>query len=352
MDILHLGLGSRGRHWLDIVRNRPDMASRGCVDPDTGAQAWAQTAFPQVPWYASLGEALRQVKADAVLIASLPAWHAAHALEALAAGLAVMIEPPLAAKLTEGAQIMDMARRTGQPVVVAHHHRYRRCEQALRTLVRQGTVGTITPVSCIDRRALQAPEPFLTQVDYAQLFDGAAHHFDSLRHIFDVEPIGMMTQCGQAPGSAYTHGSTTEAFVEMEQQVSVQYYGSLTGHRDEHELRIEGEYGALRSDMRRVWWRKRGSRFFLPLRLPTVPPGDARVGPRAGTVPLLDQLHAAVQAGVAPPAQGAEPLWTLAMLEAAMLSDKTGQAVCLADVLAAAGLGSMAASRNRQDAQV
>ena len=35
MDVIHLGLGISGRHWLEIVRDHPDVTPAGCVDTDT-----------------------------------------------------------------------------------------------------------------------------------------------------------------------------------------------------------------------------------------------------------------------------------------------------------------------------
>lgn len=40
MDIIHIGLGVRGRHWLEIVRDDPRVISVGCVDPELSALGW------------------------------------------------------------------------------------------------------------------------------------------------------------------------------------------------------------------------------------------------------------------------------------------------------------------------
>ena len=123
MNVIHIGLGGRGRQWLEIVRDRPDMRSVGCVDPDTSALDWVRVHFPDQrdACYERLDEALRHVKADAAIIASPLALRAGLALQALEAGLTVMIEPPFAASLTEAAQVVEVSRRTGQPVIVAQN---------------------------------------------------------------------------------------------------------------------------------------------------------------------------------------------------------------------------------------
>ncbi len=339
MDILHIGLGIRGRHWLEIVRDRKDANSVGCVTSYPEARTWVEQHCPGVKCYDRLEDALQQVRADAVIVASRPADHAAQATAVLEAGLAVMVEKPLAMNLADCVRVVEASRRASKPVMVAQNYRYRRCEQAMQALIREGKIGTITHVSCIDRRAEPAGDNYRLDMDYVQMMDVGIHHFDSLRAMLGVNPIRGLAQCTQAPWSGYQHGSTTEAFFEMESDIHVHYHGSLTSNRYEHELRVEGEYGALQMDAQRVWWRKRGARFFMPVRMLKVQPGDAMRYPRMGTTSLLDQLYAAVHHGAAPATHGEDNLWSFAMLEGAMVSDRDGRTVDMADVLAAAGHG-------------
>jgi predicted dehydrogenase len=334
MNIIHVGLGVRGRHWLEIVRDNPEGTSVGCIDPQAPALDWVKSHFPNLRevCYDNSEKALKNIKADAAIISSPPAFHATHAIMALEAGLAVMIEKPFATSVAEGMRIVETSRRTRCPVMVGQNYRYRRCEQTLRKLLREGKVGTVTHVSYVDRRARAAQGNFLAQVEYAQLLDVGAHHFDSLRSILGVNPVRVIARCGKAPWSAYLHGSTTEGILEMENNISIQYHGSLTSNRYESSLWIEGDKGVLRADQTHVWWRKRGWKFFLPLRMVKIPPGDALKYPREGTATLLDQLSAAVRLKRLPETNGEDNLWTLSMVEAAMLSDKTGKVVEIANI--------------------
>jgi predicted dehydrogenase len=347
MDILHIGLGERGQQWVEIMRGRRDAVSVACVDSDAAARQWAQRHASGLAYYERLEEALQQVRADAAVVASPLASHAADAMAALEAGLAVLVEKPFTPNLAQGVQVMAVAHRTGRPILVAQNNRYRRCERALRTLLREDTVGTVTHVSCIDRRCQTAAARGRAPVDYMQLREVAAHHFDSLRSALGRNPVRVMAQSSQAPGSPYPHGSTTEAFFEMEDDIPIQYYGSLTANRDEFELRIEGEYGALRTDGRRLWWRTRGSRFFLPMRMPKMPAADALKPPREGMASLLDQLQAVIIRGEAPETHGDDNLWSLAMTEAVMWSDRSAQTVEIVDVCAAAGMSAAAIPQNQ-----
>ena len=118
---------------------------------------------------------------EAAIVSSPPALHATHAVMALEAGLAALIEAPFAVSVAEGARVVEVSWRTGRPVLVAQNQRYEPCEQALKKLLREGKVGNITHVSYVDRRARSTQDNFLFDVEYAQLIDAGAHHFDSLR---------------------------------------------------------------------------------------------------------------------------------------------------------------------------
>ena len=340
MNIIHIGLRLRGRHWLEAVRRHGAGTSVACVDPEAAALDWVGSHFPSLrsACHDDLAKALESTKADAAIVSSPPALHGSHAVEALEAGLAVIVEAPLAVSVADGARIVEVSRRTGRPVMVAQNHRYGPCEQTLKNLLREGKVGSVTHVSYVDRRARPAQDTFLFDVEYAQLMDAGAHHFDSLRSVLGVNPKRVMARCDKAPWSRYRHGSTTEASLEMEGNIHVQYYGSLTSNRDESSLWIEGEKGILRADEKRVWWRKRGWKFFLPLQMGKITPGDARNYRDDGAAALLDQLVAALMLKRLAETNGEDNLWTLSMIEAAMTSDKTGKVVNVADILKAAGV--------------
>jgi predicted dehydrogenase len=213
--------------------------------------------------------------------------------------------------------------------------------------MRKNTVGTVTHVSCIDRCSRRAPNDDLATAAYSQLLDTGAHHFDSLRSILGVNPVAVMARCTKAPWSEYHHGSTTEAVLTMESNIHVHYHGSLTSNRDEHSLWIEGDKGVMRTYRSRLWWRKRGWRFFVPLRVRKIPAAASRTYRREGTATLLDALKAAVVESRVPPTSGDDSVWTVAMIDAAMLSDRTGKLVQVGELASAAGVPRLTSPTNR-----
>src|SRR5262245_57620347 len=103
ISIIHLGVGSRGRHWLEFIAAHPDFTSVACVDAEQRALEAAR-ALPNLEnckFSTSFEQASREVKADAVLIASPSFLHGRQALQALDAGFAVMVEKPFSLDLNE-----------------------------------------------------------------------------------------------------------------------------------------------------------------------------------------------------------------------------------------------------------
>lgn len=335
MNVIHIGAGVRGRHWLEIVRDRSDITSVGCVDPDAAALDWVRTHFPELrsACYENLGEALTRIHPHTALIASPVSHHGAHCMQALEAGLAVMVEKPFTSNMEEALQAAERAEILKKPVVVAQNYRFIPVERTLRHLIRDERVGRVISATCISRRRRPGKGTFLGTMDYPQIVDVGVHHFDSLRSILGLNAVAILCQVNNPLWSDYSHGAITQALIEMERDVSVQYLGTLTSNRDEYSLWIEGDRGVLYTDRKRVWWRKRGWRFFLPVKKVTVPNGDELPYPREGTTSLLDGLKAAVFNGAVPETGARDNLQTLAVVEAGKRSAEEGRRVMIREIL-------------------
>jgi predicted dehydrogenase len=336
ISIVHLGVGSRGRHWLGFIADHPDFTSIACVDGDQAAleAARASPGLENCKFLTSFEHAMQEVKADAVLIASPSFLHGQQALQALDAGLAVMVEKPFSLDLGEALAVVERARAVRRPVLVAENYRFFQAERTVRRLLDEGAVGQIGTALCIDRRdqpgATQGPwvqqieEPFITEI--------AVHHFDSFRYLFDREPVTVLANSYQPPLSDYRGRAALDAVIEMADGLLIQYGGTMVATRYEFGLWVEGSDGELWTDRRHVWTRPKGRHFFRRTKLVAVPPGDEERYPRGGTVSLLNQFRDAVTRGQAPETSGADNLWTLAMVEASMRSAREGRRVEIAEV--------------------
>jgi predicted dehydrogenase len=81
---------------------------------------------------------------DAIIISTPSLLHQPYVLEALASGVDVLCERPLALTSRGIQTILDAATVTGRKVVIANNHRFRSDVQALDRFLRGGELGTLT----------------------------------------------------------------------------------------------------------------------------------------------------------------------------------------------------------------
>ncbi len=332
MKLIQVGIGERGGHWIEFIGTRDDVEIVACVDIDKAALAEVSESTG-CDAFESLDDALAQVEADGVIIASPSFLHGEHSKAALRAGFAVMVEKPLAADFSEAVDVVATAREVDRPVMVAENYRFFQAERTLRKLLDEGKAGQIDTVFCVDRRdqpsgtqgewVKSMPEPFLTEI--------AVHHFDSFRYLFGSEPVSVWARSYNPHGSDYDQNGAAEALIEMRDGLSIQYSGSFVGSRYDFDLLICGERGDLRTNRSKVWWREKGRRSFAEMPLLELPAGEEQRYPNAGMQSLLIQFRDAIHGRAEAETSGADNLWTLAMYKAALQSANNGEYVSIED---------------------
>jgi predicted dehydrogenase len=334
--ILQCGAGIRGNHWAQFVREHPDVECVGVVDIDPAAldRIKGKVQSEACRYFGDLDQALDEAAAEAALIVSPSAMHAAHAIRCMEAGLTVMVEKPFGTGVAEAKSVLERARALDKQVIVAENYRFFPAERTLKKLLGEGLLGALDNATLIDRRHMPSHTegPWLAAIDYPQLQEVAIHHFDSLRSLFE-RPGSIAARVWNPPWTDYSHGANTEALIDFG-EVRVQYLGTMLSHRFGFSLWLEGERGVIWTNRRHVAWRPKGSRWFRPIRNVKVPPGDERKYPQGGTTSLLNSLRDAVRDGTLAETRGEDNIWTVAMVEAAKLSDRERRTVEIAEVYA------------------
>jgi predicted dehydrogenase len=334
--ILQCGAGIRGNHWAQFVREHPDVECVGVVDVDPAAldRIKGKVQSEACRYFGDLDQALDEAAAEAALIVSPSAMHAAHAIRCMEAGLTVMVEKPFGTSVAEAKSVLERARALEKQVIVAENYRFFPAERTLKKLLGEGLLGALDNATLIDRRHMPSHTegPWLAAIDYPQLQEVAIHHFDSLRSLFE-RPGSIAARVWNPPWTDYSHGANTEALIDFG-EVRVQYLGTMLSHRFGFALWLEGERGVIWTNRRHVAWRPKGSRWFRPIRNVKVPAGDERKYPQGGTTSLLNSLRDAVRDGTLAETRGEDNIWTVAMVEAAKLSDRERRTVEIAEVYA------------------
>ncbi len=164
VGLLVVGYGRRGRQWHETCRGRTDVTVVGVVEPDPATREAAASGGLAV--FDSPGEA---AGVSAAIVASPPESHPPAAVACLAAGLAVLVEKPLALSTAAATLIVDEASRRGRVTLVGQNFRYLRRERAVGRALADGLVGRPVSVDVESSRAVDCPDP---------LWDFAIHHLD------------------------------------------------------------------------------------------------------------------------------------------------------------------------------
>jgi predicted dehydrogenase len=186
-----VGLGSMGRNHLRVISTHPETVLAAVADTDPAALD-AATAQTGAKGYADPLEMIGSADIEAVVIAAPTTAHVPLALAAIARGIPVLVEKPLAATYAEALQIVDAARMAGVAVQVGHVERYNPAVLRLGQLLREGWLTTVYAIA--SRRA----GPFPARIrDVGVTVDLGTHDADMLSWIAGERPVRVYAELAQ-----------------------------------------------------------------------------------------------------------------------------------------------------------
>jgi UDP-2-acetamido-3-amino-2,3-dideoxy-glucuronate N-acetyltransferase len=136
-----IGCGQWGKN---LVRNFAELgALRALCDVDPAMRSALRTQFPEITVSSSFSEILKDDGVTGVVIATSAASHYSLAKEALLAGKDVFVEKPLALKVADGRELVDLADKKSRIMMVGHLLRYHPAIVKLKALIDEGKLGKI-----------------------------------------------------------------------------------------------------------------------------------------------------------------------------------------------------------------
>lgn len=144
LNIAVAGAGIIGRRHIELIQAQPRCRLTAIVDPSPGAAACAQAAG--VPLFPDLAALLAAQRPDGVVLATPNALHVDHALACVEAGVAALIEKPVAHTLAEGERLLRAAEAAGARLLVGHHRAHSPLLAQAREVIRQGRLGRLVAV--------------------------------------------------------------------------------------------------------------------------------------------------------------------------------------------------------------
>jgi scyllo-inositol 2-dehydrogenase (NADP+) len=156
-----VGYGLAGRVFHGpLVRATPGLEVAGIVTRDEQRRRQAMSDFPAAALLDTADEAwARRDEFDLVVLATVPGTHTPLALAAIDAGLAVVVEKPMAVNAADARMLIEHAAARGCLLIPFHNRRWDSDQLTLRKLLDQGALGRVHRFESRFERWRPAPNP-------------------------------------------------------------------------------------------------------------------------------------------------------------------------------------------------
>ncbi|MEW1958273.1 Gfo/Idh/MocA family oxidoreductase [Kineococcus sp. NPDC059986] len=332
--LIHVGLGGWGGDWernaIPPVTEVDRVAIVDAHEPTLRA-AQEKLGLPDAMCFTSLTEAAGSVAAEGVIVTAPMDFHVPVALEALDAGLHVLVEKPFAGTVAEARTAVERAEELGLVLQVSQNYRFYPGPQKVRELLSTGAVGDLSVVH-VDFRRWDHDAPLETyrhyQFPHPLIYDMAIHHFDLLRMTTGREAVSVYAKVTDPSWSKYTEEAAAVLVIELEGGLVCSYRGSWVSRAPEThwdgEWVFEGQDGYVTlagrgndgpaDDEVRLGL---GGKPAEPVELPVMDVWGRSAG--------LRQFARAIRGGGAPDVTGRSNLGSVALMEAAARSAASGK---------------------------
>ena len=178
-----IGLGLAGQAFLPAIDSHPEFTLAAVCDPRADAcQEFGNPRGARV--FSDVGAMIANGGLDAVYIGTPTELHIEHVMQALDAGLHVLVEKPMAASVADCVRIADKARGCNCALVVGHSHSHDLPIRSMRDVIASGRIGAprIINTSCYTDWVYRPrrPEELDPALGGGVTFRQGAHQFDIL----------------------------------------------------------------------------------------------------------------------------------------------------------------------------
>jgi predicted dehydrogenase len=236
--VIHVGVGSFGRRWCTefLAANIADGTIEvvAIVDVDEKALAFGRNALglPADACFTDAAAAFARHKADFCTIVVPPNRHEAVVDIALAHGLDILCEKPIADTMAGSLRIAKKVRDAGRKMAVTMSHRFDQDKTTLRRIVRSGRLGKVTTVSCRYAAAMRGHMEwgalFRHTMPDPLMIEGAVHHLDLVADLAGAPCETIYASTWKPPYAEYAGDTDGIVLMTFANGVRGVYEGSST----------------------------------------------------------------------------------------------------------------------------
>jgi len=186
-----IGVGSMGINHTRIYSELDESRLVAVCDTNPVLVARAAERF-NVEAFSDYRQMLSIATPEAVSIVVPTALHRVVAEDCLNAGAHILVEKPIAATLSEGQHLIELAERLKRKLMVGHIVRFNPAIRQLKQRLQNDNLGRIYQIIC--RRV----GPFPTRIrDVGVVIDLASHDLDLMRYLTEMDPIRVYAETEQ-----------------------------------------------------------------------------------------------------------------------------------------------------------
>jgi len=243
LKALPVGAGGMGRAWGQNLYDCDEVEIVGWVDVRSDIAAAAATALGLTGIHvgSDLAAAMTDTRPDFVVDVTIPEAHHDVTLAALAAGLPVLGEKPMATSMAQARAMVAASERAGKLYMVSQSRRYNAGLAALRRLITEQT----GPLGILNADFYLGAHfgGFRDEMASPLVLDMAIHTFDAARYLSGADPIAVYCEEFNPPWSWYRGDACATAIFEMTGGLRYTYRGGWCA--EGRHTSWEGEWRAV-----------------------------------------------------------------------------------------------------------
>ena len=220
-----VGCGAMSAEWL---RSANELGIEICALVDLNlevAQARAAEFQLGAPLFDSVDAAIRESRAQFLFDCTIPAVHASVDEKALANGMHVLVEKPLATTLEDATRVVELAAKRNLVHAVVQNRRFNPGLRRIKRLLVQDLIGGLTTVN-VDFFVPAHFGGFREKMNNVLLTDMAIHQFDAVRYLTSANAESVFCDEWNPKGSWWQHGASAHAIFHMNGGIRFTFRGS------------------------------------------------------------------------------------------------------------------------------
>lgn len=188
LQIAVVGAGAIGRVHIRVVQASQQCVLSAIVDPTEAARQMAQARG--VTHFENLTQLLQEAQPDGVILATPNAMHVTQALQCIEAGVAVLVEKPIAHTVAEAIQLVNAIQSKGPSaakVLIGHHRAHSPIMALAKKVVDEGQLGRL--VSVMGSAMFYKPDHYFTDAPWRTVQGGGPVLINLIHEIHNLRML-------------------------------------------------------------------------------------------------------------------------------------------------------------------